>query len=420
MGGRMKRYSATLSVLLITTLLGAQGMREPMAPVPSPEAKTKTDQEFFTHSVQQFSDQLFFAENLGEKNAMLSPLSVLLALGMTANGADGTTLTSMLDVLVAKKGTLEQFNNANTHYLDSIKGLSDVQLSIANSLWLNGKVHFDRDFLDKTKHAYKATAKTLDFSARSSLTAINGWVKDATRGTISTILDALDPSALMYLINAVYFKGEWQRPFTGEDTYEQPFYRREVIVGAPFMHQSISLPYAEALDAQILMMPYTNERFALLAMLPHSASDLSTYLDSQKRQGGFTQRLFTSVDSLQYTRMELSFPRFEVSYKDSLVGELKKLGMVVPFDSTQADFSLMTEKRSKNLFIEDVLHKTFIRVDEKGSEAAAVTSIMVKMTSMPMNEELVLKFDRPFFYAIIDREARIPLFMGTMENPLAE
>lgn len=415
----MKRYSVTVLVLLITTMLGCAGLKEPIYPEPSQQL-VETDQQFFTRSVQSFSDQLFFVEGFNEKNAMLSPLSVLLALGMTANGADGSTLTSMLDVLVAKQGTLEQFNAANTHYLTGIQGLKDVELSIANSLWLNKDILFDQAFLTKTKSAYQATPKSLDFSARSSLTTINSWVSDETRGTITSILDSLDPNALMYLINAVYFKGDWMKPFTKESTYPKDFFLADSTVKTPFMHQSASFPYSKALDAQMLMMPYTNERFALVAILPPQSTDLSSWLAAQKDEGSFTQRLFTSVDSMKRTRMELSFPKFEASYKDSLVKELKTLGMGDPFDGSKADFSLMTESRSKALVIDDVLHKTFIRVDEKGSEAAAVTSVMIKMTSMPIREELELDFNRPFFYAIIDREARIPLFMGTMENPASK
>jgi len=416
----MKRFRVTLSLVLITALLGAAGLQEQYRPVLTRPATAETDQAFFTRSVQQFSDQLFFVESFEEKNAMLSPLSVLLALGMTTNGAEGTTLSSMLDVLVVKKGTLEQFNAANASYLESIKNLSDVQLSIANSLWLNKEVRFDNAFLTKTNNVYHASAKSLDFSARSSLTTINSWVNDATRGTIKTILDSLDPSALMYLINAVYFKGDWEAPFTKEDTYAEDFFLGDTSIKVPFMHQSTQFPYAKALDAQVLMMPYTNDRFALVAVLPPEGTELSAWLASQKDQGGFSQRLFSSIENLKNTRMELSIPKFEASYTDSLVDELKHLGMTDPFDGAKADFSLMTESKSKALVIGEVLHKTFIRVDEKGSEAAAVTSIMMKATSMPMKEELELSFDRPFFYAIIDREAQIPLFMGTMENPLAE
>jgi len=219
----MKRYSVILSLLLITTLLGANGIQEPMRPISDRIATAETDQAFFTRSVQQFSDQLFFVEGFQKKNVMLSPLSVLLALGMTSNGANGTTLESMLDVLAAKQGTLEQFNKANASYLGSIKKISGVELSIANSLWLNKEVRFDKDFLNKTREVYHASAKNLDFSASSSLTTINTWVSGATRGTIKTILDSLDPAALMYLINAVYFKGDWENPFTKESTSKQDF-----------------------------------------------------------------------------------------------------------------------------------------------------------------------------------------------------
>ncbi len=415
-----KRYCVTLSLLMITLSLGAAGIQEPSGPVSHRVFSAETDQAFFTRSVQQFSDQLFFVNNLGGKNAMVSPLSVLLALGMTTNGADGATLSSILDVLIPEQGTLGQFNNANTQYLQGIQDLSDVELSIANSLWLNKEVRFNQDFLTKTQEVYHASAKNLDFSATTSLTAINSWVSDATRGTIRTILDSLDPAALMYLINAVYFKGDWENPFTKEDTYKQDFFVQDKTVAVPFMHQSSRFPYAKALDAQMLMMDYTNDRFALVAILPATDTELKTWLADQKAQGAFTKRMFFAVEKMQQTRMDLSMPKFEASYKDSLVDELQRLGMADPFDGAKADFSLMTETRSKDLVIGEVLHKTFIRVDEKGSEAAAVTSIMIKATSMPIREELELRFDRPFFYAIIDKQAKIPLFMGTVENPLSE
>lgn len=416
----MKTVGVTISLLLITALLGAAGIREPIYPRPSSSVTTETNQEILTRSVQQFSDQLFFVETYEEKNVMLSPLSVLLALGMTTNGANGATLSSLLDLLIPNGGTLQQFNAANKHYLASITQLNDVELSIANSLWLNKKMNFDQAFLSKTKDVYHASAKSLDFSARSSLTSINSWVSDATRGTIKTILDSLDPEALMYLINAVYFKGDWKIPFTKESTYKENFFTEDMVISAPFMHQTAHLPYAKALDAQILMMNYTNERFALVAILPSEFTDLGSWLASQKEQGGFTQRMFAAVESLQSNRMELSLPKFEASYTKSLVDDLKQLGMNDPFDASKADFSLMSESRGKDLVIGEVLHKSFIRVDEKGSEAAAVTSIMMKATSMPYREELQLSFDRPFFYAIIDKQAKIPLFMGILANPLGD
>ncbi|HKM07329.1 MAG TPA: serpin family protein [Sphaerochaeta sp.] len=414
----MKTVSVIFSLLLITALLGAAGIYEPVLPIQTNQVTTGDNQEFFTQSVQQFSDQLFFVESYAEKNVMLSPLSVLLALGMTTNGADGETLSSMLHVLTSKKGTLQQFNEANEHYLNSIRKLSDVELSIANSLWLNKEMSFDKAFLSKTKDVYHASAKSLDFSARRALTSINSWVSDATRGTIKTILDSLNPEALMYLINAVYFKGDWKIPFTKESTYKENFFTEDMVVSAPFMHQTAHLPYAKALDAQILMMNYTNERFALVAILPSEFTDLGSWLANQKEQGGFTQRMFAAVESLQSNSMELSLPTFEASYTKSLVDDLKQLGMSDPFDASKADFSLMSESRGKDLVIGEVLHKSFIRVDEKGSEAAAVTSIMMKATSMPYREELQLSFDRPFFYAIIDKQAKIPLFMGILANPL--
>lgn len=149
----MKKYSVTLILLFISALLGASGLQEMSSLTPGSPITIDSKQEFFTRSVQLFSDQLFFVESLKENNAMLSPLSVLLALGMTTNGADGATLSSMLDVLLPKQGTLKLFNEANAQYLDSIKNLNKVELSIANSLWLNREVRFDQAFLNKTSEA---------------------------------------------------------------------------------------------------------------------------------------------------------------------------------------------------------------------------------------------------------------------------
>ncbi|MDT4762760.1 serpin family protein [Sphaerochaeta sp. PS] len=411
----MKKHLVLMALLVLSTFLGSAGLAEK-----APVERVGNNPALFTQSVQQFSDKLFFAQNYHGENAMLSPLSVYLALGMTANGANGNTLSSMLDLLAPERGSLESLNRGNAHYVQGLADLADIELSIANSIWLNQKIPFDQGFLKKDREYYKATAKNLDFGAKSSLSTINGWVSDSTRGTIKSIIDSIDPSALMYLINAVYFKGDWLNPFTKGSTYDQGFSVEDEQVVVPFMHQSSSFPYAEALGGQVLLLPYSNERFAFVAILPNEETTLDTWLASQKQQG-FTQRLFDAVDTLHYTRMDLSLPKFEASYSDSLVDELELLGMTDPFDAGEADFSLMVESRTKDLVIGEILHKTFIRVDEKGSEAAAVTAIMMKATSMAYREELlVLTFDRPFFYAIIDREAEISLFMGTMQNPEAK
>jgi serpin B len=291
-------------------------------------------------------------------------------------------------------------------------------MEIANSIWLNINLTAGKQFLKANETYYGSSVDSLDFSKTQSLQTINSWVKASTKGTIDSILDTLDPGMTMYLINALYFKADWKTPFEGSSTRENTFYTTKEEVITPFMHRTGSFLYGKVPNGQGVVLPYLNERFAFVAVIPDSGYSLDQWLGSQ--QDFSISKLFNSlVANSSPTRLALGMPKFESKYSVSLGDELKELGMGIAFDSQLADFSLMTEAKTQDIVLDEILHKTFIRVDEKGSEAAAVTAIMMRATSMPV-ASLPFNLDRPFLYGIMDLQEGIPLFIGILENPIKQ
>ncbi len=392
------------------------GFRIACMPVAEIKQGTLTREEqgmLFTRSVQAFSDKLFFATEAPVQNRMVSPLSVLLALGMTANGARGETQQEMLAVLTDATLSIEDLNQASLAYLKHTTG----ELSIANSLWANERMPLSSAFLSRVRTSYQAQARNLDFSSSKSTNIINDWVDDATKGAIDSIIDSVEPTMLLYLINAISFKDAWRSEFETRSTRPMTFHTRKGDVTTPFLNQQSHFRYIRKNGASYLFLPYKNERYTMVAILSDEKGDIYSFLNEQK-QTNFSTSLFTLHEDAGYENIDLSLPAFESRYTDSLVDELAGLGMQRSFDANTADFSAMLASNKREAVIDEVLHKTFIRVDETGTEAAAVTAVMMKATSMAPMQSLRLKFDRPFFYAILDLETSIPLFMGVLDNPI--
>lgn len=367
----------------------------------------------FGSAVRQFSDKLFLDGLEQEKNQMISPLSVLFALAMSANGANGETESQMIEVLAKGHLNREELNLESLSYLSN---LPDT-VSIANSLWVNQRLSLSPSFAREAKHYYQAETTELDFSKDASAKRINDWVSKATRNAINSIIDSTREEMALYLINAISFKDDWRSPFEARATATRTFHTRSGDVRSPFLNQTGYFPYAKTGGASLLTLPYQNERYAMLLILPDEKQDIADYLHAWKGKE-FSAFVLEQAMKSQMQRIRLSLPKFESRYKDSLVDNLSRLGMTHCFSPMRADFSALLSPSSKEVVIDEVLHKTFIRVDEQGTEAAAVTAVMMKVTSMAPQDELVLTFDRPFFYAILDLEAHIPLFLGVLDNPL--
>jgi len=285
-----------------------------------------------------------------------------------------------------------------------------VQLAIANSLWARKGVVFKEDFLKRNGDFFGATTTEVDFSNPNASNIINGWVEKNTQGKIKTIVpDKIPRDMVLYLINAIYFKGEWATKFVKGRTANAPFF---LLNGTkktvPLMTQSASFPYFKGKDFEAVALPFGGGRMSMYVFLPAESSNLDAFckqLSAENWEKWMKQ--FHTMEG------DLWLPRFKSEYEKTLNDSLKALGMGIAFDPSQADFSGM--RSPPDLFISEVKHKTFVEVNEEGAEAAAVTSVGMRVTSVP--ERFVLRVDRPFFCAIRDSKTGAVLFMGVIVEP---
>ncbi|MDG2617341.1 serpin family protein [Thermoleptolyngbya sichuanensis XZ-Cy5] len=350
------------------------------------------------------------AQSPGE-NVLISPSSVSIALSMVYNGASGDTQRAIAEALQLEGLSLEDVNQGNAA-LEALLESADpkVKLAIANSLWSREGVDFRPDFLAKNREFYNAEVTSLDFSQPNAPSVINDWVNRSTEGKIPTIVERLNPEDVLFLVNAIYFKGTWSAPFNPSMTQTQPFYLPNGDrLNHPLMSQSGQFVYAETDQFQAVNLPYGNRRFSMVVFLPKQSTSLEAFQQTLTAENWQTW-------NTQFRRREgmVKLPRFNTEFSVELNDALKSLGMAIAFDPDQADFSAMINAQA---FINRVQHKTFIEVNEQGTEAAGSTGISIGVTSAPIDPPFQMVVDRPFFYAIQDNQTGSILFMGTVVNP---
>jgi serine protease inhibitor len=369
--------------------------------------------------INRFAAQLFLASAQNKGNVMVSPLSVFLALAMTANGAANATRDEMLQVLAGSGLSAEQLNAAARALLIRLAPSGKkTTLAIADSIWFDQSFDPDRTFLQTNADFFKAGATRLDFADAGAPGVINGWVNENTHGLITQMVDSLDPTQLMLLINTVYFKSDWQEPFEARITGKHTFWTPDGAIQTDFMNRGGAMIYFHELQSSGVVLPYDDGQFAYFALLPDQDVSPRDYLAGQNPVA-LLAAITECTASGNTKQVLLSLPKYEVRYEDKLNNELATLGMALPFDAGQADFSRMNGQHSLGLYIDQVIHKTYIRVDEKGTEAAAATAVIMAGSSAP-DYDVTLVFDRPFIYGIIDVSSGLPLFVGILENPASQ
>ncbi|MCU0552393.1 MAG: serpin family protein [Leptolyngbya sp. Prado105] len=363
------------------------------------EANTKFGFKLFSEILKKDS----------KENVFVSPSSVAIALSMTYNGANGATRQAMANALQFQGMTLEEINNSQQSLIRNLMQADPkVKLSIANSLWAREGIAFNLNFLQQNEKFYDAKVKTLDFEKPTAPNEINSWVKESTNGKIEKIVDRLAPEHVMFLINAIYFKGSWSNEFNKKDTENRPFLltngtKKQV----PLMKQQGDYRYAETDRFQAISLPYGDGRISMYVFLPKSnLAEFQKSLTAQNWQTWMKQ--FGSREG------QIQMPRFKMDYEVELKTALSALGMGVAFQNS-ADFSNLSQANTK---IDQVKHKTFVEVNEEGTEAAAVTSVGIAPTSVRIPETpFKMMVDRPFFCAIRDNKTGEILFMGSIVNP---
>ena len=380
----------------------------------SAPAVTGEQQSALAAGNNAFAFDLYRSIRAGQGNLFYSPYSLALALAMTYAGARGNTEQQMAHAL---HFTLPQsqlhgaFNALDLKLNTTGQANADFKLSLANSLWGQTGFTFRPEFLDTLAENYGAGLRLTDFvdaaNREQSRQAINQWVSDQTQGKIKELLAKgfLSDLTRLVLVNAIYFKADWDVPFT-RGTHNGDFTRLDnTAVSVPMMSRRASTAYAKGADYEAAEIAYKGNRMRMLVLLPAQGQFASF------EQSLTAERVDTIVRALKAGEVILTMPKFQFDASLSLEDTLSTMGMSDAFDANRADFSGMTGKR--DLYIAHVVHKAFVAVDEMGTEAAAATGIGMEVTSLPT----VLTLDRPFLFLIRDGETGTVLFAGRVLDP---
>lgn len=345
-----------------------------------------------------------------DSNVFISPLSVSMALGMTYNGANGETQEAMQKTLELNGLTLQEVNESYKSLIELLRGLDPkVRFQIANSIWYRHEFSFEKEFISLNRTYFNAEVRGLDFNDPNAVKIINGWVDENTNGKIKGIVDdPIDPLTVMFLINAIYFKGTWTYEFdkslTKDDWFILPDGSKKA---CKMMTQEGDFQYLETADFQAIDLPYGDGDFSMTIFLPRPQKNIDSLI-AEFNQENWNQ----SMGSFSKHEGTLQFPKFTLEYELRLNDILKALGMAIAFDPARADFTKVY-KGPDSLFISEVKHKTFVEVNEEGTEAAAVTSVEMEITSAgPW-----MRVDRPFIFMIRENKSQTILFIGKIVEP---
>lgn len=354
--------------------------------------------------------QKAFVES-GSNNLMISPLSITQALSMTYNGANGETKTAFENILHYERLTTAEVNQAALDLTTALLEVdSKVDISIANSIWYREGFSVEQDFINANQTYYNAEVGALDFGNPASKDIINNWVDEKTNHKIDKIVDNINGDDVMFLINAIYFKGAWKAEFDKNDTEEKPFYLVDgTTKNTPMMKIESDFSVYLEQNYSAIDLPYGQGNYSMVVLLPNDNSSLSELINQLNNEEWNT--LIQNMGEPSGWNLEL--PKFKFEYENTLNNELIDLGLGVAFTDS-ADFTGIN--KDGGLTISRVKHKTFIEVNEEGTEAAAVTSVTVGVTSVGPNTNAFI-IDHPFLFVIKEKYTNAILFMGTVTDP---
>ena len=374
-------------------------------------------QDLIIKGLNQFSFELF--RELNQSNPekfFLSPLSISAALAMTYAGAENTTATEMRNALNFGPQRMD-FHKEYGNVLDTLSlNNEDFEMNIANAIWVQKKYALLKKYQSLVQNAYLSESRELDFEhqGEASRLIINSWVEDKTNNRIKDLIppNIITPDTRLILTNAVYFNAEWANPFNEKMTRKEPFYLLDGSeIPCDMMYQSYYFQYSQTAKYQILEIPYKGYDYSMIIILPKMNSGIDHLIEKIDMTV-----LEKHDENKKGEEVQVNFPKFKMDTDYSLVDPLYKMGMQEAF-STQADFSGMTG--GKDLMISDIIHKAFIEVDEKKTEAAAATAVIMKLTSMPSVPIMPIEFkaDHPFIFMIRHNATKAIIFMGQIIEP---
>ena len=357
----------------------------------------------------EFFSNVFSQLNKDKKgmNLIISPLSIYQVLSLLANGAEGETLSEMVKILGSND--IMELNNINEKILEESKKFST--LDIANAIMT--KCYPPNLFLSYAK-LYSADIEILE-----NVEQVNNWCSEKTHGKINKIIERLDPQTVMILLNAIYFKGKWVYHFKKDSNMKLPFYnfgKEEIVVET--MIQTETFRYYENSEVQIIELPFKDDFMSAIIILPSEKININQYIETISSKKNYLNEL---INKLDYAKVQIELPKFEIDFSQELNNVIKELGMEKIFDCGKADLSGLCQDQ-KNLYVSSILHKTYLKVNEVGTEAAAITAIIVLKTAMMNKDKEIIyemKVNRPFIFLL--KNSRFPegynfVFMGKIEK----
>jgi serpin B len=431
-GVKMQKASKFFSILMLAAiLLSACGISP--APLPSASLAKSSLQRDLNPNVPQkdaatlvdgnntFAVDLYKTLRTQDGNLVFSPYSISLALAMTYAGARNETESQMAQAMqfnLSQDKLHPAFNSLDLALMNEGKTQNKaqpLQLNIANSVWAEKTYAFQQAYLDLIAKNYGAGIQLADFVNNYDAVRgqINNWVSNQTKNKINNLLTpgSVDAATRMVLVNAIYFKADWETPFDANNTNDAPFTLLDGSQSQVKMMNNgdLSLPYTKGDGYQAVELPYQGNTAAMDIIVPDEGNfqNFESTIDAQKLNG-----IFTSMQSMP---IALGLPKFTFTTDFSLSRQLAALGMTDAFDPNKADFSGMTGNH--DLYIGNVIHKAFVAVDEKGTEAAAATAVIMELGMAPVQQKVILTVDRPFIFIIRDLASGQILFIGRVLNP---
>lgn len=404
----MKKLFALLFILIVAACQDSA-----VEPDNSPNLRVLSQAEVqLSSGVNDFAFRLF--DNLQKttpENTFVSPLSVSIAFGMLMNGAEGETRQAILNTIDFGDFTAEEVNQGYRDLTELLTSMDrTVALGIANSIWNDDSRPVHPDFASIIQSYYDGEARSLDFEDPSTKDIINGWVEDKTQGKIEDLLEVIDPGEIMFLINAIYFKGEWTYQFDPSRTHSAPFKNLDGTTTSVDMmfSEGATVNYLNQDGVQLLDIPYGNEQFNFTVIMPNASSDLISIA------GNLTSATLSDwIGAADSVSIEVELPKFKLKWKQDIKDQLAAMGM--PLSGFPGLFQDPVDAA-----ISRVVHQSFLEVNEVGSEAAAATAIGIFETSAPPIPTRVT-IDKPFLFLIREKHSGVILFMGQLVNaPVTE
>ena len=412
----MKRWTPIAAVAVAILL----GCGDPAAPDGTPPVISALPRELTTVETEMVNATNSFGFNLlkevnksfAGENVFMSPLSASMALGMTMNGAEGTTFEEMRASLGFGARTYQELNSSYKSLIALLRGLDPkVEFKIANAVYYDLAdigAAVEPTFLSESREFFDAEVKGLDFRRPETVDTVNAWANANTNGRIPKVLDTIEAQIVMLLMNAIYFKGDWRAGFDADETRDDVFHAPGADVTVRMMNRKGGFRSGRTSNALVAELPYGGDAFAMTILLPDEGVSIDSYV------AGLTPATWQQATTgLRDAEVDLALPKFKLAWEDTLNEELKALGMRQAFVPDGARFTRISRSMGEHLYIDFVKQKAFVDVNEVGTEAAAVTVVGVGVTSAPMP----VRIDRPFVFAIREKLSGTVLFLGKIVRP---